>query len=516
MEKKKTKKSAKKTTTKTPIKEAKVEEKVEAKVEEKIEVEEVVKEVKREEKKATLNTKKDHSLIKILLLSLLFAIVLTWIIPSGSFDGEKFVLAEKITRTGFNEIFLSVFYGANYYLVQLVLLAAIGIFYGVISKTKGYNKMINQIAKMWKGKEKAFILVNSLLITIMASCFTHPLATIVFIPMLFSVAKRLNLRKLSTVMMTFGSILIGLMGTTYGTYGIEYITTYLGTEATVLITARFGILALGYLLLNIFILFMEKKNAKAEVEEIFETEVEDIEGGHSVGYFIIFALLFVIMILGYVSWSTIFPEFKAFTDFHTWLTTEVTIGDHAIFGYILGNVTAFGTWDLFNICAILTFIALIVKFTSKIKWDEFFDRAINGLKKMTLPIALTTFAYAMFVICYWSGMTTTIINWINSTESFVPYLNALGNGIATFFHVDFGYTGFALGSLYAAKFADKVNQIMVIMTSMNGLVSFIAPTSVIMLMGLSMSNTSYKEWFKYIWKFVVVLLIILFIVYTII
>src|SRR5574344_2933024 len=112
--------------------------------------------------------KNDHSLIKVLVISILVAVVLSWIIPSGTFSGATLTATTR-TRTGINELFLSVFYGANYYLVQLVFLIILGVFYGIISKTKGYKAMIAKFVSIWKGKERLFVLVNSLVIALMAS-----------------------------------------------------------------------------------------------------------------------------------------------------------------------------------------------------------------------------------------------------------------------------------------------------------------------------------------------------------
>ena len=515
MEKKKTQKSTKKSTTKkTTAKKTTATKKSAAKktvVKKVAPVVEAVNEVK-EKVNVSVQPKRDHSLFKVLVLAILVVVVLTWIIPSGSFNGAEFVASTRV-RTGLNELFLSIFYGANYYLIQLFVLLVIGAFYGVVSKTNGYSAMINTFAKMWKGKEKLFVLVNSLIIALMTSCFTHPFAVLAFIPMIYSVAKKLNISKISAMMMTFGSMLVGLMGTTYGTYGIDYLVRYMGVTSTTLLGVRFGVLAIGFLALNVFVILMEKKNKNsAKVNEMFEV----VEGkGKGIGFIITFAILFIVSILAFVPFESIF-ETTVFTDFHTWLTTKITVGEHPICGYILGNIPAFASWDLFNLSAVLLFIMIVCKFTCRVKWDEVLDRAIEGIRVMVKPMVLTTFAYAMFVICYWSGMTSNIINFLNSTANFNPYLNALGNGLATLFHVDFGYSGFALGTYYAAKSADKVNSIMLIMISMNGLVSFIAPTSVIMLVGLSLSKISYKEWAKYIWKFLVAMLVILFIIYTLI
>ena len=474
------------------------------------------KEVIEKEEVVKVSSKKTskYSLFKVLSITILVAVVLTWLIPAGQYDGTQFTTTE-IVRTGFNELFLGVFYGANYYLVQIMFLLALGVFYGVISKTKGYQAMVGKIANMWKGKQKVFVLVNSLLIAVMASVFTHPFVVLLFIPLLYSVAKKLNMGKVSTAMMTFGSLLVGLMGLTYSNYGIEYINAYMGTEATTLLSTRFGILAVGYLVLNIFnIMSLDKKANNEVVEEIYETE--DVKDKKGIGYFILFGLLFVISILGFVAWETI-TKTTVFTDFNTWLTTDFLIGGHPVLGYIVGKVNPFGAWDINNMIAVLMFVVIIVKFASKVKLDTLLDNAVSGMQKMVKPIALVTLAYTVFVLSYWSGMSATIVNWFNSfSANFNPYFNAIGNAVATTLHVDFGFSGFTLGAYYAAAFADSINKIFVIMTSMNGLISFIAPTSVIMLIGLSLSNISYKEWFKNIWKFVLAMTIILFVLYAII
>ena len=53
------------------------------------------------------------------------------------------------------------------------------------------------------------------------------------------------------------------------------------------------------------------------------------------------------------------------------------------------------------------------------------------------------------------------------------------------------------------------------MTSINGLVSLVAPTSVLLVTGLSMYDVSYKEWLKNIWKFAVILLVLLLILFSV-
>ena len=487
-------------------------------------------EVKKEEvveKEVTkVDTKKsNHGTFKVLAIVILVVALLTWFIKSGSWSyntndaGEAiatFTANEEPVRTGINELFLAGYYAINYYLIQLVFLGILGIFYGVISKTKGYKVMVKKIANVFKSKQTLFMLLTSLVIAVLASFTTQPIVILTFIPMLYSVAKELKINKFSAMLATYGALAIGLMGVTFGSYGVYYASQNMGLELADGVVFRAVVLILGYLLLNGFIVFFNKNNKKAElVEDNFEL-VEDESKGKAWPYFLIFGLLLVFTVLGYVAWDTALGV-EVFNDFHEWLTTKVVIGENTpIFAQILGNVTAFGTWDPYVISYIMLIIVFFVKLFAKIKWNDICDYAISGLKKMAKPIVLVTLAYSVFVLCYWSNITTPIIDFLNKGNSFNPYLSGLGNIIADFLHVDVEYTGFALGQFYATKFAANTQQVLAMMSATSGLVALIAPTSIFMLVGLSLSELSYKDYFKAIWKFLVALIIVLAIIFAVI
>lgn len=476
---------------------------------------------------AKVETKKaNHGLFKVLAIVILVVALLTWFVTSGtwSFDANdagqtiaNFTANEEPVRTGINELFLAGYYAINYYLVQIVFLGVLGIFYGVISKTKGYKVMVKKIASLFKKREILFTAITSLLIALFASFLTQPIVALIFVPLLYSVAKELKISKVSAMLATFGALAVGLMGVTFGTYGINYAAQNMGLEITTGILYRVVILVLGYLLLNGFIVFFNKNNKKAELVEDTFGVVEDESKGKAWPYFLIFGLLLVFSVLGYVAWETSF-NVTAFNEFHEWITTKLVVGEKQtpIVAQILGNITAFGTWDPYTITYIMLIILVFVKFFARIKWDEVCDRAICGLKKMAKPIVLISMAYTVFVLVYWSGLTNVIVDFFNKGEAFNPFFSGIGNAIADFLHVDVEYTGFALGQFYATKFASNLEQVMAMMSTTSGVVALIAPTSVFMLVGLSMSDLSYKDYFKAIWKFLLALVIVLLIVFAVI
>ena len=585
MEKKKKNTTSKKANTTKTKKVVKTVEKTEPKKEEVVE-----KVVPKEVKSAK---KSDLSTFKVLALVILGVAILTWFIKPGAWDStgvegavSTFTQGEEPIKIGLHDFFISFYHGISYYVIQLIFLGIIGIFYGVVSKAKGYKVMVKKIASLFKNREVIFTLISSLLIALLASFLLHPIVAIVFIPLLLSIAKELKINKVSAYVSTFGALAIGIMGTTLGTFGLEYLSQGLGTEYGAGMMYRIIILVAGYLAINLFTVLYNKKKNKAEALEEYFEETEDEKGGKAWPYFIIFGLLLVITVLGYIGWNSVL-KIDMFDKFHQWLTTELTFGgEDQKFGQLLGSITAFGTWDPYTICyillitvgiigavedikkfnkksvlkllfevvsvvgimivlailkslklfegmdydvlqillimAVIALFAIFYKVDREKPWNNILNNALCGLKKMAKPIALVAMAYSVFVLCYYayanygSSITATIVNFFNGGDKFNIYFNALGNTIANFLHVDFEYTGFMLGSFYASNFAANADQIMVVSAASCGIVSLIAPTSVIMLTGLSLTKLSYKDYFKAIWKLLLALLIILCLIFTLI
>ena len=88
--------------------------------------------------------------------------------------------------------------------------------------------------------------------------------------------------------------------------------------------------------------------------------------------------------------------------------------------------------------------------------------------------------------------------------------------VSSIFVADFGYVGYSIGSFLTSAYADNMKQVLVIYPAMHGFVQMIAPTSVILLAGLSYTGISYKEWLKHIWKFIIALLLVLVVVFALI
>ncbi len=465
-----------------------------------------------------------NDLIKIALIAFIVTVVLTWIIPynyyaNGAFEGNT------LGRHGIVDIALSGYYGLNFFLQQILVVLCTGIFYGVISKTKGYQELTNKIARRFRNKTKLFAIISSLFVAAFTTLSTQTFVVLIFLPFIISIASKLKLDKITTFAISFGSLILSILGATYGTEGliyfVQYLNYYSAVDLDLEIAIRFGVLAIAYLIFTVFtILHMRKvekaTNTEEVAEDLFSAEVSAKTKTKTWPMALAFYLLLILAVLGYINWSDNFG-ITIFDEFHEWLI-GLKISKYPVISYILGsNAKAFGTWELYAITAVMGVILLFVSLISRVKLDDFIDNAIDGIKNVIKPLIVYTLINMVFAVIYVSPFTTAITSWLMSLNDnvFNPFIVALTAAINSLFHIDFGFTGYVVGELLTTTYAADFNIVYVIYVTITGLMAFIAPTSVILMIGLSYLNIPYKKWLKYIWKFFLIALVLLLILFSI-
>ena len=105
----------------------------------------------------------------------------------------------------------------------------------------------------------------------------------------------------------------------------------------------------------------------------------------------------------------------------------------------------------------------------------------------------------------------TIINWasglVGGFNLVVTYLLAL---LGSVFQVDLYYTvqGVFLPIMQAIEDSAVYPVLAVLFQSSYGIVMMIAPTSLILIAGLTYTNVPYSTWCKYIWRLVIELILV--------
>lgn len=462
--------------------------------------------------------KRSHGLLYGILIMIALAFILTWLVYNGQFSATGLVVNDTLTRLGINDIAWVIYYGLYFALDKIMMLLAIGGLYGVLSRTNAYERIVSGIARVVKHPE-IMIVCCSVIIAALTSLLTQSFVVLLFVPFIISILNRMKVDKLTILATTFGSMLVGIMGATYGTDGLSLFNQYMGFTEPKVVLIRAGILVVGLLLFNFFTLnhFIKTKKAKNEDStDIFVVELPENKKKKNsiIPFVIIAALMLIIVILGYVNWNAFGIE--VFDNVYKFITQEIKIGDFYVINDILGaNMGAFGTWDLFNISAITILLTLVLGACYTFKPGEFIDAYISGIKKVLLPAACVVGAFAVMIIVYMSPYVSTIVGYLlDLTEGFNLATMSLSSLIANIFHTDLGFTGYIMASYLTVEYADYINPIYVIFVSLYGFVQFFIPTSVILGIGLTSLNVKYTKWLKFVWQFLLGMLIVLLLIFV--
>ncbi len=234
---------------------------------------------------------------------------------------------------------------------------------------------------------------------------------------------------------------------------------------------------------------------------------------------VIMGILLLVIFLGTTSWGDIFKS-NWFEKAHTsW--TGLKIGEFALFAKLFGGLEALGSWNTINrfqsysVLIVLAIVAL--KFAYKTKWVDVFADALEELKKYVVPALLAVLAYSVFVLAFYNKFFTTVTNNLISSGDFNVVKTGIYAILNSVVYSDYYYLANSL--LYDIKTVynevPTLSVMSVMFTNLYSLVMLIAPTSVLLLVSLSLSDVKYTDWVKFIWKLVLTLFILSFVVFTI-
>lgn len=517
-----------------------------------------------------------YSMFKIIGAIAIFMLICTWFIKAGYFEGENLV-EKTITKLGLVDFFLGGFYSFNFFLLQVILLITIGGFYGVLSKTSGYKKITDTLGKFTSKHKTPVILIVSLIFAILSSIALDITPLIIFVPLIVTIFTKAGMDKFVSFSTTFGSILLGVVGSTYSGYGLDAIYSSMKADPVSTRMAHIVILVIAYVILNMFSIMRAKNKTTDEdlVKERFEEEVDDknisvvpimifvlgllgifITYGICklvkinplamltivliflfVGFFafyfhkknkksttkcwpiaLTFITLFVLIVLGYSNWTKMFDT-TLFTDFHNWLTNEIVIetGDtpFKIFGNIIGTSREFGNWDI-SIAPIVVLIAsLVVSKSYGNTLSETLKNIATGMKKILVPTLLYALAHVLVVYSNWLPILNNIVYGLTNGIKFSVPITMITGFISAIFSSDPGFISYLLSGYLGTIYKSDVNSVALIMTSMFGFAQFVIPTGILLFAGLNYCDIKYSAWIKYAWKILLGLLVALLLVFLI-
>ena len=449
---------------------------------------------------------KEHSLAKSIFVLVLAGVIASWMLPGGQFQGADFAEG-KFARIGLADFGFMFYYSVYFLLDKIPFLVVLTGFYGVLSKISGYQKLVGSLADKLSKHPIVTSVVMSVILFVLTSLFSQTFVVLVFIPFFISILVKMGMDKLTAFAITFGSALVGILGCTYGTDTLAIFNSTLNQDIKVGLSYRFIIAAVSLVLYNFFIVMRVrkidkdmKKNTKNNTIENDPFAVEKISGKEK---------------------TKMLPAIiEVFDEFHEWLVGLEAGKDFNLISYILGaNASALGNFKyVFIFIILLVLVSALLAFLYKMSFNEYIESFYEGTKKMFKPLLCLLGVNLVFTTSYIAGQPiASVYNWIlNLVEGFNPFITSLVAFISSLFQVDFGYVAYTVGSFATTVFADNFAIAHTIFTSMYGIVQIFMPTSMILVTGLALTKVSYKEWFKYIWLFVVGMIIILLVLFTVV
>lgn len=460
---------------------------------------------------------KKNNLLKILGIIFLVTVVLSWIIPIGGYSNGNYIQG-KISPLGLLDIIRIPLVTIANYIHYAIYFVLIGGLYGILNKTGAYAKIINGVAKKFKEKENRFLIISIIGLSILSSLTGLNLVLFILVPFIITVILTLNYSKVVAFLSTIGALLVGVMGSTYGFNISGYINFYFSLGVHADIISKFIILAIFTYMLIMFTIKIGKKDLASkpkakEKQEILLFENKTKKEKSTMPIIVMIAILMIVLLIGMYNFQIVFSNDFFENMFNSIMSYE--INGFPIIRNLIGNIGLIGYWNIYEISMIILLFTILIAWIYGLKAKDAFEGFLKGAK----DIAPTAFVVMIVFIVY--SAFTTPVNGQNMFYTISNGLLSLGNNINYVLYAIFTGFGSFVYSDFTYFFGSNANNITTIYTDpttypvlglisqmVHGLVGFIAPTSLLLVAGLTYLKIDYKEWLKVIWKFSLQILVV--------
>ena len=542
---------------------------------------------------------KKHNTVKVVLITILVLLVLTWIFPAAYYSGQY--VDQGRVQMGLSELFNYPMTVISYFGHIAILVLFVGSFYGILYKIPAYRKFLDKIVSLFKGKEFWFLSIVTVLLALGVSFAGLQLGFALFIPFFISLILLMGYDKKVAALCVVGGISAGYVGTTYAAGNTSLLTSLLTLDFDFQIGVRFVILLVAIVLVIFNILMYVKAPAKKKVlvvenkkedshkkdevvakkvevkttskskttktksvrvsststkntkntknakssskkknhnkaalrdeeilvikENVFSKGENDdylipnrVESKHKIWPLIVFfSLLFVLLVLAFISWGDTGFGVKFFDDLTSGFQ-EFELFGFPIFSKIYGTINAFGNWSVIDLFLPMALVILILAIIYKVKINDIFDGAVEGAKKAAAPAFVVVLVYTILVLVTYHPFQLPIYKFILGwTKGFNIITTTLVTFLSAFFNIEPAYVFQSVLPYYVTVITKAADYplVGVIAQSMYGVVNLFAPTSLILMVALSYLKISYKDWLKTVWKLLVELFVVLLIIFII-
>lgn len=481
-----------------------------------------------------------YNLFTAIALCFVVYVVLSWFMPTATLSSSG-VTEGTASPVGLFSLFYYPSYALGNFIQFGLILLALGAFYGVIAKTGAYGNLVTKFENKYKGNEKLFLIIVSTLLFIASSVLGVPFALLIIVPFIIAILTKLGFNKITCLAGTFGAILLGNVGSTFGQSVAGSSSILLGLKLSEGLIPR---LIFMVVIMILFILFistntqtsLEKevveetvKNKKSKDEKITKEVIkkqdvlflENVENKNKKET-ALFALLLstvVIAILAMFNWNEIFG-ISFFEDIYERIIA-ITIADYPIFKNILSLTVPFGYWDSYELIALLLIASIIIGWVYNLSLVDVIDGIKEGAKRLLKPafyVTLANIVFALIMVATEAGNGNIALYITNKlatmTEEFNFVTPTLAGTLSSFFYNSYTQFFSYIGAVLSTNLEADLYVVMAfILQCTHSIMMMLLPTSLVLVTGLSMLDVKISDWLKYIgWlilQLVVIFLIIL-------
>lgn len=221
-----------------------------------------------------------RKLLKVIGISFLIYVVLSWIIPVGTYSNGE-LTTNGIDPVGLIDLFNAPIQAFITFILYGVVFATIGGLYGVMERTGALEKVTDRMSRAFEGKERVFLVITVVLFTLLSSITGLILPLFVLVPLFAAVLFAMNFDKVTVLASTVGSLLVGSVASTYGFNITGYTANLLALDMNNQIVAKVILLVLLTIALCTVVLMTSKKDMKKELKEAKmnkeEKEVKEVK-----------------------------------------------------------------------------------------------------------------------------------------------------------------------------------------------------------------------------------------------
>jgi len=458
---------------------------------------------------------KRHNLFKVVMISILVAVILSWVLPIVYYSASSGLVDEGTRdQIGIFAIMNYVGIAIQYFSHIGIYVLAVGGLYGVLHQLPAYRNVIDLVVKKTKKKEWIFILISMLFIAGVSAFAGMYIAVLILFPFIIAVILAMGYDRITAALVTVGSVAAGLIGSAFAvnnTYGFDSV---LGTAANTHIKFKGLLFVIAVAIMIAYTIFYAKKH-KDSKDVDNKTLLPAVSGSKKAKVwplYVTMGLTIVILVLGFISWSESF-SITWFEDLHTKIG-EITLSDDAIISKVLGLNNPLGAWSLVEGSVLVVLASYIISFIYKVKFNDYISYFMNGCERALKAAILVVLAYVVLVATTYVPYILTIVKpLINLSETLNVFTMSITAFITSVFSVDSYYAGSSVlpyvMSVYTGLATEDVTILSLICQSMYGLAVLVAPTSVVLLATLSYLNVPYGKWLKNVWKVLVMILVAL-------